>query len=328
MSVFERMHRRIAPGLGSLPPVYAVLAALLLLGTAGVAALGAGNLLAPASLTNMLVRAVTLGIVSVGQTFTILAGSIDLSVAQLISVVAVMSSFLMQGDPARVPLALVLVVLIGLAVGVVNGIIVTRLRVNALIATLGTGLVMQGILSTSFQNFAGSVPDGVQWVAYGTVGPVPFPILLLVAVALLGGFILQGTPFGAHVYAVGGNRDTARLSGIQTDWVLVRVHVITSLSAVLAGLFIVSRLGSGAPWVGQDGVYDLESVATVVVGGTALAGGRGGISGTVAGVLIFSLLDTAFNQVGVGAFAKQVLRGLIIIAVVAAYSFRSRREVG
>jgi ribose transport system permease protein len=87
-------------------------------------------------------------------------------------------------------------------------------------------------------------------------------------------------------------------------------------------------LRAGAPWVGTDGVYDLESIAAVVIGGTALAGGRGGIAGTMAGVLIFALLETMFNQLGVGAFLKQVLRGLIIIAAVASYSFRSREEVG
>ena len=98
-------------------------------------------------------------------------------------------------------------------------------------------------------------------------------------------------------------------------------------SAVLTGLFVVSRLRSGAPWVGPDGLYDLESIAAVVVGGTALSGGKGGVAGTIAGVLIFAILDTMFNQIGLDSFLKQLLRGAIIILAVASYTFRSKLEV-
>ena len=125
---------------------------------------------------------------------------------------------------------------------------------------------------------------------------------------------------------MGGNSEVGRLSGLRTDRVLIGTHIICSLMAVLTGLFIVSRLGSGAPWVGPDGVYDLESVATTVVGGTALSGGRGGVFGTLAGVLIFGVIDTVFNQLGVDTYLKTVLRGAIIILAVASYSVRSKRE--
>lgn len=311
-----------------IPPAYAVLVAVFLIGWLLVSLFGRGQFLSEASLTNTLVRAVPLGIVAIGQTFAILCRSLDLSVGYLISVTAVMASFIMQGDPDRIPLAILVVLIIGLVVGLTNGLIITRLRVNPLIATLGTGLIMQGILSTSFQNFAGSVPREFQFLAYGTFGRIPVSVILLVVVFLIGMFILQRTRFGAHIYAVGGNREAARLSGIRTNRVIVLAHIFTSLTAVASGLFIASRLRAGAPWVGTDGVYDLESIAAVVIGGTALAGGRGGVAGTMAGVLIFALLETMFNQLGVGAFLKQVLRGLIIIAAVASYSFRSKEEVG
>jgi ribose transport system permease protein len=149
-------------------------------------------------------------------------------------------------------------------------------------------------------------------------------VLLLLAIAVLAAFVLQRTQFGAHLYAVGGNRNTARLSGVRTDRIIIGAHVIASLMATISGLFIVSRLRAGAPWVGPDGAYDIESVAAVVVGGTALSGGRGGVGGTLAGVFIFSVLDTMFNQLGIDPYLKQVLRGLIIIAAVASYSVRSR----
>jgi len=319
------IHRK--PGRLALPPTFLFLAGAFAAAWLLVSLFGRGQFLSAANITNIFIRSVALGIVAVGQSFTILGGSIDLSVAHLISVTAVMSSFIMQGDSANIARAVAVVVAIGLGVGLLNGLIITKLRVNALIATLGTGLFMQGLLSTSFQNFAGAVAPEFEVFAYGTWGPVPIPVAVLLVVAALGVLVMHRTRFGAYLYAVGGNREVARLSGLRTDRVLIGAHVIASLSAVLTGLFIAARLGAGAPWVGQDGVYDLESIAAVVVGGTALAGGRGGVLGTLAGVLIFSIMDAMFNQLGTGAFLKQVFRGLIIIAAVASYSFRSKEEV-
>jgi ribose transport system permease protein len=255
-----------------------------------------------------------------------IGASIDLSVAYTISLTAVMTSFLMQGDPARVPMAVLLVFAIGAVVGLVNGLIITKLNVNSFIATLGTGLVIKGILNGTFANFTGSVPRSFQSFGYNNIGPFPISILTLLAVTTLGWFILSRTKFGSHLYGVGGNIEVGRLSGLRTDRVVIGAHIFCSLTAVLTGLFVVSRLGSGAPWIGPDGVYDLESVATTVVGGTALSGGRGGVFGTLAGVLIFGVIDTVFNQLGVDTFLKTVLRGAIIILAVASYSIRSKRE--
>ncbi len=109
---------------------------------------------------------------------------------------------------------------------------------------------------------------------------------------------------------------------------LTLAHVICSCTAVLTGLFVVSRLRAGAPWVGTDGLYDLESIAATVIGGTALSGGKGGVWGTLAGVLIFSILDTMFNQIGIDAYMKQILRGAIIVLAVGFYTFRSKVEQG
>ena len=275
----------------------------------------------------MLFATVALGIVAVGQTFVMIGASIDLSVAYTISLTAVMASLIMQGDPARVPMTIAIVLLIGAFVGLINGLVVTKLNVNAFIATLGTGLVIKGILNGTFSSGSlGSVPKSFQALGYDSLGPVPYSIILLGVVVLIGWFILSWTKFGAHLYGVGGNILVGRLSGLRTSRVLISAHIISSLTAVIAGLFIVSRLGSGAPWVGPDGVYDLESVATTVIGGTALSGGRGGVVGTIAGVLIFGVIDTVFNQLGVDTYLKMVLRGAIIILAVASYSVRSKRE--
>ncbi|HJW90183.1 MAG TPA: ABC transporter permease [Anaerolineales bacterium] len=310
-----------------IPPVYYFLVFIFVVSMILDQVFASGQILTnPTILTNIFVRSVALGIVAVGQTFVIIGASIDLSVAYTISLTAVMTSFLMQGDPARVPMAVALVFAIGAVIGLVNGLIITKLNVNAFIATLGTGLIIKGILNGTFANFTGSVPKSFQSFGYNSIGPIPISIIVLLAVVVAGWFVLSRTKFGAHLYGVGGNSEVGRLSGLRTDRVLIGTHIICSLMAVLTGLFIVSRLGSGAPWVGPDGVYDLESVATTVVGGTALSGGRGGVFGTLAGVLIFGVIDTVFNQLGVDTYLKTVLRGAIIILAVASYSVRSKRE--
>lgn len=279
------------------------------------------------NLLAVLGRSIALGITAIGQTFVILVASIDLSVASLISATAVLSSVVMNGNPAMIVPAIAASLALGALVGLVNGLVVTKLDVNPLIATLGMSLVIQGCLSAFVSNFAGSVPAEFQFFAYGSVGGIPFAILFFFGLAIAAFLVLRFTRFGSDIYAVGGNRDAARFAGISTGRVIVLAHVICSLCATVAGLYLASRLRSGAPWIGANGVYDLESIAVVVIGGTILAGGRGGIWGTVAGVMIFSLIDSIFNVLGVDAFVKQVLRGIIIIAAVAFYAVRSKRLV-
>jgi ribose transport system permease protein len=312
-----------------IPPVYGILAVIFIGAILLDLFFGIDDQLFifnPTILTNILVRSVALGMVAVGQTVVMIGASIDLSVAYMISVTAVGASFMMAGDPNRVWWTVLVLLVIGVVVGFVNGTIITRLKVNPLIATLGVGLILRGLLNAAFENFAGDVPASFQTFAYGTIGPLPISVLVLFLVVLAGWFVLRRTKFGAHLYAVGGNQEVAHLSGIHTARVLTLAHIICSLTAVMTGLFVVSRLRSGAPWVGTDGLYDLESIAATVVGGTALSGGRGGVWGTLAGVLIFSILDTTFNQIGIDAYMKQILRGAIIILAVGFYTFRSKRE--
>lgn len=274
----------------------------------------------------ILIRSVSLGLVAVGQTLVIVGGSIDLSVAYTVSASAVMASYVMQGDPARMLPAVGVCLLVGAVIGLANGLTVTKLRVNPLIATLAVGLIVRGFLNASFDNFAGSVPREFQVLGYARIGPVPLSVLLLAALAAAAWVLLMRTRFGSHLYAVGGDRDLARLSGVRSDRVLIITHVLCSLCAAIAGLYIVSRLRAGAPWVGPDGGYDLESIAAVVMGGTALLGGRGGVTGTMAGVVLLAILDSVFNLLQVGGFLKEVVRGVIIIAAVALYTGRRVRR--
>jgi ribose transport system permease protein len=320
---FRRMLRSI-----HIPPVFYFLILVFLAGGLLDRFFADGQIFSnPAIMLNIIVRSVALGIVAVGQSLVITGASIDLSVAYTISITAVMSSYLMQGKTENVPLAILVVFGIGAFIGLINGLTVTKLHVNPFIATLGTSLIIKGIINATFSNYTGSVPQSFEYFGYGTLGPIPVSILILFLVVLAGWFLLARTKFGFHLYGVGGNSEVARLSGVRTDRVLIGAHVLCSMTAILAGLFLVSQMRSGAPWVGPNGVYDLNSIATAVIGGTALAGGKGGVWGTLGGVLIFGVLETVFNQLGVNPYLKTVLQGAIIIIAVASYTLRSKKEV-
>jgi ribose transport system permease protein len=272
---------------------------------------------------NILQRSVALALVSFGQTFVIVGGSLDLSVGQSISAIAVVTSLLMAGRVEMMIPITIVAIGAGMLVGLINGLVITRLKVNPFITTLGTSLIIQGFLFSGFDNFAGSIPREYEFLGYGTLGPIPVGVVFMLVVCVLAYLIMRYTKFGFHLYGMGGNPEVSRLSGVRTNRVMVIAHVLAGLGAALTAVFIVSRLRAGAPWVGQG--LELDSISAVVVGGAPLSGGRGGVWGTLAGVLILSILSNIFNILNVGAFAQDVLRGAILIAVVAFYTFRSRR---
>ncbi|MDX6742434.1 ABC transporter permease [Actinocorallia sp. A-T 12471] len=303
-------------------PVFLALLALVVVGWAVVAVDG-GQLFSQESIVGIQQRSAALGIVAIGQTLAILAGSLDLSVAFLISLSSLVAAETMvqYGVVAGIGAVLAMSALIGLA----NGLIITVLRVHAFIATLGMALVIRGILENRYDGPAGGVPESFQRLGYDRIGPIPVSALLWAAIALAAWFLLRRTPLGYRIFAVGGGPEVARLSGVRTGRVVVATHVLCSLCAGIAGLLLASRLGAGSPTVGSDGGYDLESIAAVVLGGTALAGGRGGVAGTVGGVLVLAVLDSVFNQMEVNSFAKDVVRGVVIVAALAVYA-RGRRS--
>ncbi|MFF5207780.1 ABC transporter permease [Streptosporangium sp. NPDC000396] len=303
--------------------VFLALAGVILAGWVLVAANG-GQFLTLENLVGVQQRSAALGIVAVGQTLAILAGSLDLSVAYLISLASLVAAETMAGQDGNIPLAVAAVAGISAAVGLVNGIVITKLRVHAFIATLGVALIIKGVLDHLYDGPAGKVPESFQHLGYDRLGPLPVSAMLWAAVAAAAWFLLRRTRLGYRIYAVGGDEEVARLSGVRTGRVLIATHVLCSLCAGIAGLLLAGRLGAGAPTVGTDGGYDLESIAAVVLGGTALAGGRGGVAGTVGGVLLLATLDSVFNQLEVNSFFKDVVRGVVIVTAVAIYARRGQ----
>jgi ribose transport system permease protein len=306
-------------------PVFAALAGVFVLAWIVVTIRG-GDFLTVSNVVNMLQRSVALGIVAAGQTCVILLGSLDLSVAQVISLSSLVGATTMDGQSGNIVPAIALVLGLGVLIGLVNGLIITKLRVNAFIATLGTALVIKGLIDYNWKGPAGAVPSSFQQLGYTRFGALPVSVFLLIAVVALVYVVLRFTRFGYHIYAVGGDEDVSKLSGLRTHRVIIGAHVLCSTAAAATGLFLISRLAKGTPTVGPDGGYDLESIAAVVLGGTALMGGRGGVLGTLGGVFILAVLDNTFNQLEVNAFLKDVVRGLIIIAAVAVYARRQGRS--
>ncbi|MEO3888403.1 ABC transporter permease [Nonomuraea sp. B5E05] len=305
--------------------VFLALLGLVAVGWALVA-LDGGQFLTMESVVGIQQRSAALGIVAIGQTLAILAGSLDLSVAYLISLASLVAAEIMAGQDGNIGPAVAAVLIISSLVGLVNGLVITRLQVHAFIATLGVALIIKGIVDHLYDGPAGRVPESFQLLGYSRVGPIPVSAMLWAGVAVVAWFLLSRTRLGYRIYAVGGNEEVARLSGIRTARVIVITHVLCSVCAGIAGLLLAARLGAGAPTVGTDGGYDLESIAAVVLGGTALAGGKGGVAGTVGGVLLLAVLDTVFNQLEVNSFVKDVVRGVVIVIAVAVYARRGTRR--
>lgn len=302
--------------------VYIALIGVIAVGAVLVSTVGR-NFFSDGNIRDILTGMSVLGFVAVGQTLVILTGSLDLSVPYVISLSSLLAAETMRGNPGNIAQGVLLALGVSALVGLANGLIVTQLKVNGFIATLGVGLIVKGYLDTMYQGSSGRVPPEFQYIGATGLGPVPISTIIMLAVATLVYLFLRKTRTGHHIYAVGGSLDVARLSGLRTSQPIIVSHILCSVTAGLAGLLLASRLGVGSPTVGSQGGYDLLSIAAVVLGGTLLAGGRGSIWGTIGGVAIFAVIDSVMSVMQVNPFLKDVVRGVVIVAAVAIYTGRS-----
>jgi len=275
-------------------------------------------------------QSVALGLVAIGQTVVILAGGIDISIGATISMVAVYSSGLMAGtsDPlVFVPIMFVALAM-ALVVGLVNSLLVSRLRVAAFIATMAMGAIVQGVVLLYAKRPIGKIAPQLSYFSDGMIGPFPFAVLFLIFAVVVTYLILRKTVLGRYIYATGGNERSARLSGVRTRLIVTFSYLFSSLMAALSAFFLISRMGIGDPQVGgmNYDLFDPDSIAAVLVGGAALTGGRGSVLGTVAGFLIVSLLNNIFNLLQVSTFYQWLIKGVIILAAVAAYGIQRRER--
>jgi ribose transport system permease protein len=313
------LRRRLSSTTGT---VYLVLLAVVVISSVLAASVGR-SFFSSGNLTDILTNSTILGFVTIGQTLVVLLGSLDLSVPFTVSLASVLAAGVMGGQAGGLVPGVLTALIATTAIGVVNGILVGVLRMSGFIATLSVGLIVSGYLFTNYRGSTGQASPQLTAFGSASVGVVPVMTVLLVACFAAVIVVLTRTRIGLHLYAVGGDAQVARMSGVREAMPVVLGHALSGLFAGVAGLVVVARLGVGSPGVGSQGGYDLLSIAAVVVGGAALAGGRGSLWGSLGGILIFASIDSVMGILALNPYLKEVVRGVFIIAAVAVYARRS-----
>ena len=263
---------------------------------------------------NILSNVTVIGIVALGQTLAIVSGGFDLSVSGVVPLGAV--AFVIFSNFGMVtPLAILLVIALGAAVGLANGLLVTKVGINPLIATLGTLSIAGGLAYTlsngvtiPMKNFDAGV------LADRTYGGISYYVIVLVALSLTIAFVMRYTLFGRRIYAIGGNREASRLVGLRVDEITIVIYVLCAALASFAGVVVSSQLLAGSATVGANAA--LTSIAAVILGGAALFGGVGGVGGTLIGVLVLGTIANGMALMMVPAFYQQIATGAILLLAV------------
>ena len=286
--------------------------------------------LQPRFLSTLLNKAAPLGVLAVGQTFVILTGGIDLSVASVMALMSVLSAYMMNGqDNLVLPISLFCIA-VALLIGLFNGLLVTKLKIPSFITTLGTILIVQGIrfLYTGGAP-KGSIPEALRFWGRGFLGfgeyrsPIPTALVVWAVIVMIALFVERRTTFGRRLFAVGGKPAAARLSGVNNDRVTIAAYMLCSFFAGVAGLMLTGYIGMADNWLGSG--YELDSIAAVVIGGTLFSGGRGSVLGSVAGVLILTILYNLVLLLGLDVEMQRIVKGLAIIIAVALYARLQQR---
>ena len=280
--------------------------------------------LTPENLLNVLRQNSMLGLVALGMTFVILTGGIDLSVGALLAVAGAVAAAL---SPHGSLVALAGGVAAGAVLGLANGLVIAKARIQPFIVTLAMMIAARGVVlgwtnEASVRVVTGA--GGLEWLGRGWIGPVPVPVVLFALAYLVGWLVLHYTTFGRHVYAVGDDTDASRLLGLEVDRILVATYAISGALAGLAGVVLAARLGAGQPVAGTG--WELDAIAAVVVGGTLLTGGQGGAGLTLVGVLLLGVILNLLNLEGtLSPWWQWVIRGVFLLIVVVVQGRVQRR---
>jgi ribose transport system permease protein len=274
------------------------------------------------SIQQMLSQNAGQGLVAMGMTFVIIAAGFDLSVAAVFALGAV--AYVGLGERMSLGWAFMLVILIGMACGVVNGLIITKVKVNAFVATLGTASIFSGIayIASGSQTLS-STQANITHLGLDKVFGVQIPVWFLVGAFLVGGVLLALTVFGRSVYSVGGNREAARLAGMRVDLISLLTFVIVGGMAAMAGILSASTTGIAGANEGAE--ITLAAIAIVIIGGTSLFGGEGAMWRTVVGLVIFAMIDHLFILMNVNTPGQLVAKGTIVIIAVAIDAWSRQR---
>ncbi|WP_017197495.1 ABC transporter permease [Arthrobacter sp. M2012083] len=273
------------------------------------------------NLVNLLYQCTILGVFAIGMTFVILTGGIDVSVGSTAALSSVLSMGVIVNMDMPPAIGLLTGLVVGAGVGAVNGLMVTKLGISPLIATLATLSAGSGIaFAYSDGGNITPVPKVLTEMVSAKIAGIPLLIPAVLVLAFLAHLALTRTTYGRSIYAVGGNKEAALLAGIRVDRVTMNAYIIAGLSAGMAGLLLTGRLASGSPRAG-DGI-ELTVIAAVVIGGTSLFGGQGNIKGTLLGVLLIAMVSNAVNLLGIPSSYDRIVQGVVIFAAAALDVYR------
>jgi len=286
-----------------------------LVAVAGLLTVLSDDFLTTNNLTNVIRQSSVTGIVAIGMTVVILTAGLDLAVGSVLAFSSVAAAmFIHDGMP--VPLAILAALSVGIVAGIVVGIAIAKGRVPPFVATLAMLSIARGLaLTVTDGRSITGMPDSFRWIGTGSVGPIDVPVLIAGLVLASTWFVLNRTTFGRYVYAIGSNREAAKFAAVPIDRVLITVYAISGLLAAVAGLILTARLGSAQPTA--EAGLEFEAIAAVVIGGTSLAGGKGGLGGTVVGVLLLGLIRNGLNLLDISSFYQGLIAGITIVIAVA-----------
>jgi ribose transport system permease protein len=264
-------------------------------------------------------------IVAAGMTFVILSGGIDLSVGSIVALSGVALGALLQGGMSPL-IAIPGAIAVGTGCGLLNGLIVSIGGLPPFIATLGMMSVARGtaLVFTEGRPVSG-FDEGFRWLATGTAGFVPAPVIVMLLVYAVAHVVLTRTTFGRYVYAIGGNEEATRLSGVAVRLHKTAIYGVSGALSAVAAIVLTARLNSAQPIAGM--MYELDAIAATVIGGTSLTGGSGSLTGTLVGALIMGVLRNGLNLLGVSSFLQQIVIGGVIVGAVLVDTLLKRHRV-
>ncbi len=313
-----------------------------LVGLLVVFSLTSKNFMSVSNMISITVQTTTIALAGIGVTYVIITGGIDLSIGSVLALSGVVAGLLVKNWGFPIPLAFLVGILMGMFCGFLNGGMIKFLRLPPFIATLGMMMITRGVglLATNARSITG-LPESFGWLANEALGRtyktlpngmevtdfegIPYAVVLMVILACLFYYILSSTKLGRYIYAVGSNEEAARLSGINVVKAKFTAYMICGGFAALAGIVTMSRLVIVQPTAGV--AFEMDAIASAVIGGTSLMGGVGTISGTIIGAFIIGVLRNGLNMLGVQGFVQQIIIGLVIIAAVSVDQLRNRKKV-
>lgn len=256
-----------------------------------------------------------MAVIAIGQTLCLITGGMDLSSGSIMALAGVTSAMFGLADKTNMPAAFLTAILVGMLCGFINGLIVSKGRVPAFIATLGMQQAARGmaLLVTNATPVFG-LSAAYIFMGSGKVLGIPMLVIIMVAVVIVTAFILNKTKFGRHVYAVGGNEQSAHVSGIRVQRVKLIVYTAAGALAGLGGIMLAGRIQSGTPTMGEG--YELDAIAGAVIGGVSTSGGVGTIYGAVIGSLLMAMISNGLDLMNVSAYYQQIIKGIIIVLAV------------